>query len=150
MNMESKYQEAWETHVAIFAALPGAGALIEQYGRVPSFHDGEVEMIHLEAKGVSTIRVSIGFPDIFGGGGAVAVTLTIAEILDVIGLEGFSPQNVLYDLWLRPATVRSDRQPHQWRSVQEGDIEIELEPTYGIGGIIIGRGLEVEWSKGRG
>lgn len=139
-------EEAWAVRNAIFASLLGAESLIKQFGRVPSFHDGEVETIHLVKSGPSHIKIRTGFPDIFGPG-HVYVSLMISNVLDV-ELEGFSAQNVIQELWLRPAMTRPE---HLGKgvAVEDGDLEIELEPIFGIGGTIVGRGLTLDWSKDR-
>jgi hypothetical protein len=134
--------ELWSIRNSIFEALPGAETLIKLFGRVPTFHDGEVELIHLVNAGPSHITIRIGYPNIFGPR-HVFVTLKFVT-LDV-QLEGFSAQNVIQELWLRPAAVKLD---HLVKVAQD-DVEIELEPIYGIGGTLIGRGLSVSWSKDR-
>jgi hypothetical protein len=135
--------EAWATRNAIFEALPKAAALIKLYGKVPTFHDGEVQTVHLTLNGSSRLTTRIGFPDIFGPG-HVFVTFDFIPI--DVNLEGFSPQNVIFELWLRPAVAQPDH-PAKGIGIEPGDIEIELEPIFGIGGSIIARNISVSWSK---
>ena len=140
-------QADYELHSKTFSLLPGADSLIQAYGEVPSFHDAEVEAVQLSKKGASSIRVSNLFPDIFSKG-HVFVTLTIAEVID-IELEGFSPQNVLFALRVRPAPGRPERQEYYPRKLASDDLEIELEPTYGIGGRLVCQGITVGWTMDR-
>lgn len=140
-------QADYELHCKTFAALPGADSLIQVYGEVPTFHDAEVEEVRLSKKGASSIQVSNLFPDIFSKG-HVFVTLTIAKVID-IELQGFSPQNVLFALRVRPAPRRPEREHYYPRKLASDDLEIELEPTYGIGGRLVCQGVSITWTKDR-
>lgn len=146
----SEFQKAdkarWEASCQLFATLPGADRLIAKYGQVPTFHDGEIEAVHLNKKGPSKISISIPHPDIFGTE-TVVVTLTAAHVIDV-ELEGFSGQNVIDELWIRTATPQPD---HLERGVQTepGDLEIEFDPIFGIGGRLLLRNVNVSWSLKR-
>jgi hypothetical protein len=142
-----RFRADYELHSDTFAGLKGADSLIEQYGNVPDFHDSEVQDLHLSLKFASTVRISNLFPDIYSRG-RIFVTLTIDEILD-IDLDGFSPQNVLGGLRVRPVTSRPDRERFYPRKRTDGDLEIELDAIYGIGGVIVCRGVRIGWTKDR-
>jgi hypothetical protein len=140
-------QADYELHSKTFSLLPGADTLIRAFGKVPSFHDAEVETVRLSKKGASSIRLSIHHPDFFGGG-HLFVTLSIAEIIDG-QLDGFSPQNVLGAMRVRPAPERPEREEYYRRKRRSDDMEIELEPIYGMGGNLVGQGLTVGWTMDR-
>lgn len=133
----------WDASCKLFATLPGADRLIAKYGGVPSFHDGEVEVVHLAKKGLSRIGISIRWPDPLADH-QVVVTLTAVRVLDV-ELEGFSPQNVIGELWLRRPTPQPDY-AGKGIKVEDGDFEVELEPIYGLSGTLLLRGVEVDWA----
>jgi hypothetical protein len=136
----------WETSCQLFATLPGADRLIAKYGKVPTFHDGEVEVVHLNQKGPSKIAISIPWPDIFGEE-KVLVTLTAAHVLDV-ELEGFSRHNYVYELWFRRPTPQPGH-AGKGISLEEGDVEVEFESTLGLGGKLLLRSVDVSWSLKR-
>jgi hypothetical protein len=138
--------ELYKLHSRTFITLEGVDSLVRLYGRLPTFHDGELTDLALRRDGTSSVRIRIPYPDIFAHGG-VFVTIEIGEIVDV-SLEGFSPQNVLGDLYVTPAMPDAMREAHSGDR-RAGDFRIELEPIYGIGGFVVGRGLKVAWSKDR-
>lgn len=131
----------WEASCKVFAALPGADGLIAKYGRVPTFHDGEVDSVHLTKNGVSKIVVVINWPDIFGTD-KIVVTITANQVID-IALEGYSPQNVIQELWVR---VPSSQPGYE---ALPGDVELEMEPIYGVGGTLRLRDAKVSWAMQR-
>lgn len=127
-----------EASAKLFSLLPGADEFVSKYGRVPTFHDGEVEEVFLTKTGPSRVCISINWPDLFGGD-KVLVTLTAAQIVD-IGLEGFNHQNVIGELWLCAATALPG-----YYEVQDGDLQLNMEPIYGISGTLVVRDLRVSW-----
>jgi hypothetical protein len=146
-QLQKRWQDDYETHSRVLAALPGGASLIELYGRAPSFHDSEVQSIQLSIKGQSLIRVRNLYPDIFSQG-HVIVSLSIAEIID-IELDGFSPQNVLDGLRILPAPEKPERQKFYPPTLAGDDLEIELESIYGLGGSITCRGISIGWTMDR-
>lgn len=141
MDLTEQQKESaarWEASCKVFATIPGADRLISASGRVPSFHDGEVEAIRLTKNGPSTISIAINWPTVLSRD-KIIVTLTATQVLDV-ALEGFSPQNVLWELWVRAPEPRSDY------DVLDGDVELELDPIWGIGGTVLLRGVEISWT----
>jgi hypothetical protein len=137
-------REAYEFHRRTFATLEGAGSLIALYGHVPSFHDGEITDLNLRRKGESKLRVSINYPDNFGHG-SVFVTLEITNLLDV-EIEGFSAQNVIDSLYVTPAIANAEREAHYGIDRMDGDLRIEFDPIWGVGGHLICRGVRVVWT----
>ena len=48
----------WEASCQLFATLPGADRLIAKYGKVPTFHDGEIEEVHLTKSRLIGLRTT--------------------------------------------------------------------------------------------
>ena len=94
----------------------------------------------------SLIKLSNPYPTIFDAGRLV-VTFEIDEVIDA-SLDLFG-NNILFGLLLRRPTVRGDRQPYLTRKIDAGDIEFEFEPTCGLSGFVVGRGVCVKWAKSR-
>ena len=59
-------------------------------------------------------------------------------------------ENILFGLLLRRPTTRADRQPYLTRAIEAGDIEFVFEPTCGLSGFVVGRGVRVSWTTDRG
>ncbi len=76
------------------------------------------------------------------------VTFTIEGIMD-LRLEGFSAQNVIFGLTLRRAPDRPERQNYLTLSPSPQDIEIELEPCYGLDGLIRARSVAITFQPGK-
>jgi len=64
-------------------------------------------------------------------------------------LSGFSKQNVIGGLTLRRAPSRPDRRPHLTLNPLPDDIEIELEPCYGLDGLIRARSVAIAFQPGK-
>lgn len=138
LTEEQKARAArWQSSCNVFATIPGAERLISEYGKFPSFHDGEVEAVYLTKKGPSKISISISYPTNFSTE-MIMVSFTAQQVIDV-ALEGFSSQNVLWELWARVPLAKPGY------DVLEGDLELELDPTFGLGGTIWLRNVEVSW-----
>lgn len=100
---------------AIYHEVPGGPELIRHFGRIPSFHDGEVLDLHLNRNRPSTLRVhGWVMTDGVGRDGTLVlerhavVTFTLHSIMD-LQLDGFSIQNVIGGLILRRAPDRPER-----------------------------------------
>jgi len=65
----------------------------------------------------------------------VVVSFELEDIID-LQLEGFSHQNVVFGLTLLSAPDRPDRLPYYWLDPSPNDVEIELEPCFGLDGRI--------------
>lgn len=128
----------WDASCKVFATIPGADRLISEYGKVPTFHDGEVEAVYLTKKGQSKISIAINWPTNFSTD-KIVVTLTAKQVI-YVALEGFSPQNVIWELWVRVPVARPGYE------VSESDVELELDPIFGIGGTVWLRDVEVSWT----
>lgn len=160
-NQEMRYWDgrlwspAWaHRDTDIYAGVPGGPELIRHFGRVPSFHDGEILGLHLDRDGPSTLRVH-GWVTTHHDGpdGALAlerhavVTFTLRGVMD-LRLEGFSAQNVIGGLILRRAPDRSERRGYLDIDPAPDDIEIELEPCYGLCGLIRARSVAITFEPG--
>jgi hypothetical protein len=135
---------------SLYARIPGGLELLAWFGDVPDFHDAEVIEVSLHRNSASLLRLHAWDQSEAGDQSAkhAVVTLRLEGILD-LQLDGFSPQNVIYALVIRSAPERADRRPHYWDAPGLDDIEIELEPCYGLAGLIRCRKLSIELTPGR-
>jgi hypothetical protein len=76
------------------------------------------------------------------------VTFTLSGIMD-LRLDGFSIQNVIGGLVLRRAPERPERRGYLALDPLPQDIEIELEPCYGLDGFIRARSVSVTLKPGK-
>lgn len=131
-----------EASARLFRRLPGADAFLAGHDHVPTFHDGEIEEVWLSKKGPGSLSISIFWPDPFGAE-RILVTFSVANILDV-RLEGFSAQNVVGELWLSPATAVPG-----FYDVEPGDLRLDMEPLFGLSGMVVARGVRLSWAHHR-
>jgi len=64
-------------------------------------------------------------------------------------LDGFSVQNVIGGLILRRAPDRPERRGYVALEPLPQDIEIELEPCYGLDGLIRARSVSITFEPGK-
>jgi hypothetical protein len=121
------------------AGITGAQALYDWFGYWPSFHDAEVVSLHLNRSAASVLKVHVwGYEDKVGADGYyvsqkhVIVRFLLHEVTE-LDLEDFSCQNVLYELEL---------------SKPDEGFRLELNSTYGVGGTILARNVEIELTPG--
>jgi len=140
--------------LSIFQQVEGGPELLKWFGTVPSFHDAEILNLDLRRNGISLLRVHgwIATGEVAPDKTAVldkhaVVSFEISNVLDV-QLEGFSTQNVVGGLILRRAPDRPDRRHHLALEPIPDDIEIELEPCYGLHGRIRARSVRVTVTPG--
>ena len=139
---------------AIYDAVPGGADLVRWFGQVPSFHDAEILSLHLRRKGQSVLRLhgwntgEVGQDGYFVLDRHVIVTFTLDGVMDV-QLDGFNIQNVIGGLILRRAPDRPERRGHLALDPLPQDIEIELEPCYGLSGLIRARAVSVTFEPGK-
>ncbi len=139
---------------SIYAEVPGGPELVRYFGRVPSFGDGEILSLCLDRNGPSALRLHGWIiTDRVGPDGTLVlerhavVTFTLHGIMDLC-LEGFSRQNVIGGLILRRAPDRPERRGHLAFHPTPDDIEIELEPCYGLVGLIRARSVVITFEPG--
>ena len=150
----AEVQEDADTPGDIYAQVPGGRELVRYFGRVPSFGDGEILDLHLDRDGPSSLSVH-GWVTIHRDGpdGSsvlerhAVVTFVLFGIMD-LRLEGFSAQNVIGGLILRRAPDRPERRSHLALDPAPDDIEIELEPCYGLNGLIRARSVAITFAPG--
>jgi len=140
---------------SIYEQAPGGVELLRWFGREPSFHDAEILSLHLSREGPSVLRLH-GWINTGGVGGDgfylldrhAIVTFTLEGVMD-LQLDGFSTQNVIGRLILRRAPDRPERRPYLSLEPLPQDIEIELEPCYGLDGLIRARSVSISYEPGR-
>jgi hypothetical protein len=144
----------YDKDTPIYDSVPGGAALLRWFGEVPTFHDAEILSLRLRRKGHSELRLhgwkstNAVAPD----GSYIldrhaVVTFTLAGVLD-LQLDGFSIQNVIGALILRRAPDRPDRRNYLADKPSPHDIEIELQPCYGLDGLIRARSVSITFKQG--
>ena len=114
--------------------LPGAEALAAWFGGWPSFHDAEIHELHLNRRGLSTLKLqtwsmtnAVDEKGFFVCEKYVLVTFSLAQIEQLV-LEDFSHQNVIFELGLEPS---------------EAGWVLTLNPCYVLSGIIQAKQITV-------
>ncbi len=138
----------------IYDEVSGGAELLRWFGCVPTFHDAEVISLTLNRSGSSKLVLhgwlmtnEVDADGYFVLDKHAVVTFELSGIMD-LQLEGFSAQNVLGRLILRRAPDRPERRPHMTLSPLREDIEIELEPCYGLSGLIRARSVSISIEPG--
>jgi hypothetical protein len=141
-----------QTH-NIYHEVPGGPELLRWFGEVPSFHDAEIISLDLRRWGQSALRVHgfVGTKKVDKAGCLLLdrhaiVTFSIEEIMD-LQLDGFSHQNVIGGLKLQRATDRGRANYYALPQSPE-DVEIELEPCYGLDGVIRAKRVSISFEPG--
>ena len=146
-----------EQQPAIYHEVPGGVDLLRWFGRVPSFHDAEILDLNLRRRGKSTLRLHGWImTDKIGEDGFIVldrhaiVTFALDGVMD-LRVEGFSAQNVIGGLILRRAPDRPERRNYLTLdpSPQDIEIELELEPCYGLDGLIRARSVAIMFQPGK-
>jgi hypothetical protein len=134
--------------MAIYDEVPGGADLVRWFGQVPTFHDGEILSLHLRRKGQRVLRLhgwintdKVGQDGYLVSDRQAIVTFTLTDVMD-LQLDGFSIQNVIFGLVLRRAANRLERRGFLDHPLPQ-DIEIELEPCYGLNGLIRARAVSI-------
>jgi hypothetical protein len=140
---------------SIYDAVSGGDDLLRWFGQAPSFHDAEILSLDLRRKGQSVLRLHgwINTGQVGQGGYFVLdrnaiVTFTLSEVMD-LQLDGFSVQNVIGGLILRRAPHRPERRGYLALDPLPQDIELELEPCYGLSGLIRARSVSITFEPGK-
>jgi Immunity protein 50 len=140
---------------SIYDAVSGGDDLLRWFGQAPSFHDAEILSLDLRRKGQSVLRLHgwINTGQVGQGGYFVLdrnaiVTFTLSEVMD-LQLDGFGIQNVIGGLILRRAPHRPERRGYLALDPLPQDIELELEPCYGLSGLIRARSVSITFEPGK-
>jgi Immunity protein 50 len=143
------------TEASIYDAVSGGADLVRWFCQVPSFHDAEILSLELRRKGRTVLRLhgwistgEVGPDRYFVRDRHAIVTFTISGVMD-LQLDGFSNQNVIGRLALRRAPDRPERRGYLALDPLPQDIEIELEPCYGLHGLIRARAVSITFEPGR-
>ena len=139
----------------IYASIPGGRDLVAWFGRVPSLHDAEIVSLSLHRRAPSALSLhawnttkEVDDRGYFVLDRHAVVTFSLEDIMD-LQLDGFSHQNVVGGLRLRRAPERMDRRPFYGLDPSPNDYEIELEPCFGLDGIIRCRKVSVALVPGK-
>ncbi len=141
------------SEVQIYSEVLGGPELLRWFGQVPTFHDAEILGLNLCRSGLSTLTLHgwIMRDEISRDGFIVLdkhaiVTFTMEDIMD-LQLDGFSHQNVIGSLKLQRATDRGRGSYYPLPESPE-DIEIELEPCFGLDGVIRAKRVSISFAPG--
>ncbi len=137
----------------IYHEVPGGIELLHWFGELPNFHDAEILSLDLRRWGQSTLRIHAWIiADQVKDGGLIGldkhavVTFILEDIMD-LQLDGFSGQNVIFGLKLQRAINRGRANYYALPQSPE-DIEIELEPCYGLDGVIRAKRVSISFKPG--
>jgi len=140
---------------SLLSQIPGGLELIAWYGREPSFHDAEIISLSLNKCAVSQLSLhswmmtsEVDTQGYYVLDKHAVVTFHLEDIVE-LQLDGFSPQNVIYGLNLRRARHCPNFRDSYAAAVSVDDIEIELEPCFGLNGRIRCRRLSVAFAPGK-
>jgi hypothetical protein len=141
----------------IFATVSGARELVDWFGNVPRFHDAEILDLHLSRSGASLLRVhtwqmtsEVDEKGYFRLEKHVVVTFAMEEITG-LNLRGFNHQNVIDGLEIKRYGSGGDFSEAAFRAQfppGPEDFGVILEPTYGVGGVILARQLRISFVIG--
>jgi hypothetical protein len=123
-------REEHKETASLLLKIPGGPELLEWLAGVPAFGDAEIVSLVLDRKGQSKLSVRMD-----RGDNRVTVTFSLQAWIDV-AIRGFSQQNVIGGLKLRPAGERRIEIWERGVGCTPGELEIELEPCFGANGTI--------------
>jgi hypothetical protein len=143
-----------ENREKLYAGIPGGPELIAWFGEVPRFHDAEIVSLSINRRAPSILRIhnwATKFVEEPPSGlifdRHAVVTFTLEDIVD-LQLTSFSHQNVILGLLLTRAPDRPDRRPFYGAPSSPDDYELQLEPCYGLHGLIRCRKVSVSFTPG--
>jgi hypothetical protein len=144
-----------DQQASIYHSVPGGSDLLAWFGQVPSFHDAEILSLHLCRRGQSVLRLHGWITTSKDGHDGylvldkhAVVTFMLEGVMD-LQLDGFSSQNVIGGLTLRRAPDRADRRPYLTLAPLPEDIEIQIEPCFGMDGLIRARSVAITFEPGK-
>jgi hypothetical protein len=121
--------------VEILEKLPGGPELLAWFGGSLNFGDGEVVSLTLDRGQFSVLRVLAMRRDANGDFSRAMISFHLAGMIDV-AIEGFSHQNVIDNLKLRPAPDNEIHPSLLGIGLIAPEFEIQLNPCAGAFGII--------------
>ena len=133
-----------DQQASVYASIPGGPELLDWFGRVPSFHDAEIIDLHLKRCGSSTLRIHAwNMTDKVKKGYFVLEKHAVVEFsidrITNLNLGDFNHQNVIDKL------VLSRMESGENSAV----FELNLEPCYGLSGIIRAEQVSVTLGPGK-
>jgi hypothetical protein len=129
------------TPASVLHDISGGDALIEWFGRIPYFHDGELREITFSNKGVGLLRIyTWNMTDELNAEGYFVLekhaTVTIA-------LEGVREINCS-DFDMVPGIIG-----FLWITKPDDNYRIEWDASYGVTGVIIAQQLSIDLVPGK-
>lgn len=142
--------ETWAAHEAAFRSLPGAENIVAWYGDVPGFHDADLVYIHLLVGSSSSMGVkfwrlkpTLRNERVLEPVDQRIVVFTCDEVVD-LELANFGPATELNALRVYRSVEREGRPRFSLAQPATEDIDIVVEPHYGLSGWLRCRNLRVE------
>lgn len=119
--------------------VAGAEALVQWFGKWPSFHDAEVLSLELNRVGTSCVRIhtwemtgEVDAKGFYVLRKHMKVSFSLDGLKD-LELAGFTSQNVIFGLDIRRS--------------EEG-LQLVLDPCYGVAGSLTAEAIRVEFEPG--
>jgi len=145
-----------DQQASIYHSVPGGSDLLAWFGQVPNFHDAEILSLYLCRRGQSVLRLhgwimgEVGHDGYFVLDKHSVATIMLEGVMD-LQLDGFSSQNVIGGLTLRRAPDRVDRRPYLTLTLAPlpDDIEIQMEPCFGMDGRIRARSVAITFEPSK-
>ncbi|HEX4197840.1 MAG TPA: Imm50 family immunity protein [Caulobacteraceae bacterium] len=128
-------------NVDLLNLVPGGPELLAWFGYAPRFHDAEVLGVILDREGATCAIKVHGFEmtnDVDARGcfvltKHVVVTFVLGELTE-IELDGFNFQNAVMGISIERGS--------------DAQFRMEIDPAYGLGGVVEGRSLEIAIAPG--
>ncbi|WP_020180097.1 hypothetical protein [Methylopila sp. M107] len=121
---------SFDATIELLKVIPGGEELLGWFEGPPDFHDAEVLSLHLDRDAESSLTLMV-----FGRRQNARVTFVLDQWIDV-ALRGFSDQNVVAGLTLRPPAERLMEPWELGVGARPGEVEIVLTPCFGAYGSI--------------
>jgi hypothetical protein len=123
-------RDDFEATASLLLKVPGGSELLDWMNGVPNFGDAEIISLVLDRTSQSRLCLRLQRFD-----KSAEITFALNAWIDV-AIRGFSQQNVVGGLKLRPAGERKIELWEYGVGCTPGELEIELEPCFGAYGTV--------------
>jgi hypothetical protein len=129
-NDHQRQDKELRATAALLLKVPGGSELLDWMNGVPDFGDAEVTSLVLDRTSQSRLCIRMDRSP-----KRATITFTLEAWIDVV-IRGFSHQNVVRGIKLRPAGERKVEAWERGVGCTPGELEIELEPCFGAYGTV--------------
>jgi hypothetical protein len=149
-DLRVNQDDNWHTDPELFDSLPGAAAVTDWFGFLPSFHDWELLGLEMAPAAVSLRLHAFRMTSETDADGYFVrdrhaiVTLRLTKVTG-LSLSGCSA-SIILELRIRQFEAGRSA-PVEWQTCggpEEGDYEIVIDAAYGLQGTIFAKGVELE------